>query len=193
MSVQLRRAKGSFGGKPIVDSPLNHGWKVVRRSDVDGAYIYGLNGAECRRSFDDPWHVWIGNVNGHSFTFDTRQGDLAEMTRNVKNDRGDFMDFVDGPLPIGENEMDKFENHGWTKVSGEASWTLDDNHGHPSVIITSANKYMWTCCILGQTFRYPKTAPLSKITRQVMEAIDAINNRRPNVTTPDNYGLEARY
>lgn len=82
MSYQMRRAKGSY--KPVVDTPLSHGWVLLRKSEVDGATIYGYKGAEVRRSFDNPWDVWIGNVNGQGFEFDARLGTLAEMTAFVK-------------------------------------------------------------------------------------------------------------
>lgn len=141
-----------------------------------------------------PYDTYYGNHNEYSqyirpLADDIRAGFVPFV--GWPDDSEDDQIFASG-IDWGE-EMDKFELHGWEKVPGEASWTLDDNRGQPSAIITSANKYMWTCCILGQTFRYPKTAPLHKVTRQVREAIEAINNRRPNVTMPDNYSLEARY
>jgi hypothetical protein len=82
MTYQMRRAKGSY--KPVVDTPLSHGWVLLRKSETDGAPIYDYKGAEVRRSFDNPWDVWIGNVNGHGFEFDTRRGTLAEMTAFIE-------------------------------------------------------------------------------------------------------------
>lgn len=105
MTYQMRRASGK-PPKPLVDSPLNHGWAVLRRSKIDNAYIYGLDGlVEIRRSFDDPWNIYIGNhqTDGEGFELDLRLAGWAELTAKVRQEAAKKLAERDEPATAQED------------------------------------------------------------------------------------------
>jgi len=67
------------------DTPLNHGWRIFGKSDIDGAIIFDLDGiAQMKQSINE-FGLWYVNIKvGDKWEGMISQQDLADLTITVK-------------------------------------------------------------------------------------------------------------